>query len=169
MPLAWFDVPMRVGLDGGQPLRYCAMNDFNAQIFGDGGDWSEVEHLGNAALVKVRASDATLALIGAEPGFFPIPTRFFRLEDSFADLTAGERNQIENAVLSLGYTQGELDAAMGSTLAQWRARTLNDLLGIVASRWRRPAGIVAGSTIFELTDWPGGAPRAVDEVAATVV
>lgn len=161
---------MKVGTDpGGNQYRYCAMDDFTAQIRADGGDWSEVEHLGNAALVKVRASDATLAAIGATAGFFAIPARFFRLEDSFSDLTNGERNQITNAVLSLGYTQAELDAAMGTTLNQWRAKTLDDLLSIVASRWRRPAAISGGTTIFELTDWPGGAPRTVDEVAAAVV
>lgn len=118
--------------------RYCAVDDLTPQIVADGGAWDETEILGDHALVKVNASQATLTLVGNLAGVFTIPQRFVDLQDSLASLTAGERNQISNAVLSLGYTQAELDAAMGSTLALWRTHVLEDLLQVAATRRLRP-------------------------------
>lgn len=120
------------------PTRYCAVDDLTQQIVADGGTWDETEILGDAALVKVRASAATLTLVGNLAGVFTIPQRFIDLQDSLASMTAGERNQITNAVLSLGYTQAELDAAMGNTLALWRTHVLDDLLQMAATRRLRP-------------------------------
>jgi len=54
--------------------RYCAMNDFHAQIRADGGAWSESEVAGNQAVVKISASASLLAIIAATPGF-TVPTR----------------------------------------------------------------------------------------------
>lgn len=139
MALAWFICPYKRSNPGAvPPERYCSMDDFTAQVRADGGTWDETEILGDKALVKVRASDVTLAAIGGTAGVFTIPTRFFRLEDSFADLTNGERNQISSAILGLGYTQAELNAAMGTTIGQWRTRTLGDLLRMAATRRLRP-------------------------------
>lgn len=139
MPIAWYLAPYKRRNPGElPPQRYCAMDDFTDQIRADGGTWDETEILGDRALVKVNASQATLTTISGTAGFFTIPQRFFALEDTLADLTNGERNQITSAVLSLGYTQAELDAAMGTTLAQWRTRTLADLLGVAATRRLKP-------------------------------
>jgi hypothetical protein len=168
MAYGWFVVPYKRRNPGQTPPeRYPSMDDFTAQISADGGVWSETEILGDSALVKVRASAATLALISGTAGVFTIPTRFFRLEDSFADLTNGERSQISSAILSLGYTQAELDAAMGTTLALWRAKTLGDLLGLAATRRLRPRYDQATDTI--VCDGPVQPVKPVALVAATVV
>jgi hypothetical protein len=167
MPLAWFVCPYKRRNPGAVPAaRYCAIDDFTAQILADGGTWDETEILGDAALVKVRASDATLALIGGIAGVFAIPARFFRLEDSFADLTNGERNQISSAILSLGYLQAELDAAMGTTLAQWRAKTLDDLLTLATTRRLQPRYDQPTDTI--VCDGPVQPVKSHRLVAATV-
>jgi len=60
------------------------MDDHTATILTDGGDWSETEVLGDVAIVKVRASDATLTTVNASPGFLQIPVA--RLSDSLASL-----------------------------------------------------------------------------------
>lgn len=139
MAYGWFVVPYKRRNPGvTPPERYCSMDDFTVLIRADGGDWDETEILGDAALVKVRASAATLAIISGTSGVFTIPSRFFRLEDSLADLTAGERNQIQNAIVSLGYSQAELDAGMGSTLTAWRSKTLADLFAVAAARRLKP-------------------------------
>lgn len=139
MALAWFICPYKRRVVEGVSLgRYCAIDDWSASIFGEGGAWSETEILGNQALVKVRASDALLNTISAEPGYLTIPRRFFNLEDSFADLQVGERNQMENAARNLGYSQAEIDAAMGDTITLWRQKTLDDYLALVSTRRLKP-------------------------------
>lgn len=167
MALGWFVVPFKRRNPGVvPPERYCSMDDFTVQIRADGGDWDETEILGDSALVKVRASAATLALISAAPGVFTVPSRFFRLEDSLADLKAGERNQMENAIVSLGYSQAELDLGMGSSLAAWRSRSLADLFGVAATRRLKPRYDAGADTIF--VDGPVQPVKAVAVVDSRV-
>lgn len=59
----WFLVPYTVVSMTPRPKRQCAMNDFNEQIFSEGGDWDEIEVDGDKAVVKVKASKATIDLI----------------------------------------------------------------------------------------------------------
>lgn len=168
MALAWYVVPYKRENPGEVPAaRYCAMDDFTAQILADGGAWDETEILGDKALCKVRASTATLTLISGTAGFFTIPTRFLRLEDSFADLTNGERNQMTSAILGLGYTQAELDAAMGTSLALWRQKTLGDLLELAATRRLKPRYDQPTDSI--VLDGPVQPVKPVALVAAAVV
>lgn len=167
MPVAWFIVPYKRRVGEVPPTRYPSIDDFTTQILADGGAWDETEILGDQALVKVRASTATLTTIGGTAGVFAIPTRFFRLEDSFSDLTQGERNQMTNAILGLGYTQAELDAAMGTTLASWRSKTLGDLLAVAATRRLRPRYNQPTDTI--VCDGPVQPVKPVALVAAKVV
>jgi len=139
MSLGWFVVPYKRRNPGETPPeRYCAMDDFTALIRADGGDWDETEILGDKALVKVRASVGTLTTISGAAGFFTIPTKWIEMQDSLVSMTAGERNQLSNAVLGLGYTQAELDAAMGDTLALWRTHVLGDLLAMASTRRLKP-------------------------------
>jgi hypothetical protein len=114
------------------------MDDFTAAIRADGGDWDETEVLGDKALVKVRASAATLTAISNAAGFFTIPSKWIEMQDNLSNMTAGERNQLSNAILSLGYTQAELDAAMGNTLALWQTHVLGDLLIMASTRRLKP-------------------------------
>lgn len=119
------------------------MDDFSEQIRADPEyvrepPWREVECLGNEAIVKVRATDALLATINAAPGFQRIPARFLNLSQTLGDLTAGERTTINNKILSLGYTQAEIDAVIGATLGAWRNRTLRQVFQFVLSRRNTP-------------------------------
>lgn len=165
MALAWFGCPYKVNTtDPNNPFRYCAMDDFTAQILADGGAWREGEILGDYALVKVRASAATLTAINAAPGMLRVPNHF-DLSDTLGDLTAPQRTAILNFALARGYTQAQIDAALP---ANWQNVTLGQVLRFLSSRWRRPSDIVGGATVFESVDWAGGAPESVDVVAANV-
>jgi hypothetical protein len=125
------------------------MNNFTAQIKAEGGAWSETEVLGNVALVKVRASDTLLSLINAEVGFLRI-TNHYVLSDSLSDMGAAVRNGIQTRLLGLGYTQAEINAALGSNLAGWRSRTFLDLLRFIATRRIKPRwDSVLGQIVFD--------------------
>ena len=138
MPLAWFLVPYESNnlTDGIFIIRHRrrpVTSRYLPEIVADGGAVQTSEGLGNHAVARVRASQATLDLIAAHAGVIRVPQRWLRLVDNFTDMTNGERNQIENKLLSVGFTQAEIDAALGSTLAEWRAHTLHDLLNLVCS------------------------------------
>lgn len=139
MPVSWMIAPYkrRAGAPEG-PTRYCLVNDFTAAIEAEGGRWAEAECLGDHAIVKISASIATLDTIAGTPGVIEVPRRWARLLDSFGDMTAGERNQIQNKLLGLGFTQTEIDAALGSNLIAWRTHTLADLLRLLTSRRLQP-------------------------------
>ncbi len=132
MAIAWFICGYKVDMSG-KPRRYCAMDDFTAQIYPENGAWSESEVLGGYAVVKVRASDATLTTIAGTTGFQRIPT-FIGLTDVMTSLTTAQRTAIEDKVLAMGYTQAEIDAVMGGTLGLWRQKDLGILLRFIAQR-----------------------------------
>lgn len=135
MPLAWFICPYKRRNPGEvPPQRYPAIDDFTTQIRADGGDWSETEILGNAALVKVRANAGTLTTINAASGFLRIPNHT-NLQDTLGDLTAGQRQAILDELLSLGYSQNEINAALP---ANWAAVTLGQVLRFAATRRLKP-------------------------------
>lgn len=139
MALGWYVVPYKRRDDpDGTRGRYCAMNDFTAAIRADGGVWDETEILGNAALVKVRANPATLNTLDGQAGWLAIPKRFLNLQDGLSDLLNGEKNQIENALRFLGYSQAEIDAVMGNSLTLWRLKSFETLLGLFCTRRLRP-------------------------------
>ncbi len=135
MPIAWFLCPyqrLTTGAGLRKPIRYCVMADFTDQIRADGGDWREVEILGNRAIAKVRASDATLTTIAGTPTFRRIPTAI--LDDPLSTLTAGQRTAIRNEILDAGYTTQELNDRFPN-LAQ---ATLRQALKFLATRRVRP-------------------------------
>jgi hypothetical protein len=163
MPLAWFVAPYKRSNPGvTPPERYCAVDDFTAQIVADGGTWSETEVLGDCALVKVRASDATLAAINAAPGMLRIPNHT-DLADTLGDLTLAQRNAITNRLLAMGYTQAEIDAALPNN---WQNVTLGQVLRFAQKRRRRPRYDAATDSI--ICDGPIQPVRPVDDVAAGV-
>lgn len=164
--IAWFLCPMLIGTsDGGKEVfRYCGMNDFNAQIYGDAGAWAETEVLGDVALVKVRASDATLTTIAAAPGFLRVLAKI-NLTDTLGDLTTAQRTAILNKLQAMGYTLTEISNALGGTLTNWRTHTFGDLLRFVAKRRLKPLRIEAGATVFSAVE---DTPLSVDIVHAEV-
>lgn len=162
MALAWFIAPYKRRDVNGTPGRYCAIADFTAQIVADGGVWDETEILGSAALVKVRASSATLTAINAAPGFLRIPNHT-DLNDTLGDLTAGQRTAILNEALALGYSQAEINAALP---ANWQTVTLRQVLNFLATRRLRPRYDSGTDSI--ILDGQQDPVKPVDLVAATV-
>lgn len=163
MPLAWFIAPYKRRNPGALPAeRYCAVDDFTAQILADGGAWSETEVLGDCALVKVRASAATLTAINASAGMMRIPNHT-DLNDTLGDLTAAQRNAILNKLLAMGYSQAEIDAALP---ANWQAVTLRQVLRFAARRRLKPR--YDQPTDAVICDGAVQPVRDVDEVAGVV-
>lgn len=164
MAVGWGICPYKVAGVAPDQYRYCAIDDFTPQILADGGSWAEAECLGNHAVVKVRASLATLLLIDGTPGFVRIPRRT-ALSESLSDLTASEKTTIQNKLNALGYSNAEILAKLGGDLA---LITLGDLVRFVISRWRKPVSLVDGIVSFSSTDWPSGAPRRIESVDGAV-
>lgn len=107
------------------------MNDFNTQIFGDGGAWEEIEVGANFALVKVSASATTLSTIANT--FIRIPVS--QLDTSLSLLTNAQKNTIKNKILEMGYTSQEITNALGSNMG---TKTLRELLRFIATRRVKP-------------------------------
>ena len=154
MALAWFICGYKVeaGLGGLMNSRYCAMNDFTPQINVDGGTWSESEILGGYAVVKVRANAATLTIIGATTGYYRIQNHWL-LTDTLTDLNTTQRNAITTRILAMGYTQAELNAIMGSTLALWRQKTLATLLRFMADDAQQQIVLDGALVACKPIDW----------------
>ncbi len=163
MTLAWFIAPYKRDASGPHPFRYCAVRDFDGQISADGGAWSETEVLGNVALAKVRASDATLTAINAAAGMLRIPNHF-TLSDTLGDLTAGQRTAIVNQFQTMGYDITEIRNVMPA--GGWGAVTLGQVLNFAATRrFRSRWDDSSSSYIF---DGPSSAVRPVSSVDQAV-
>lgn len=136
MALAWFICGFNFveGHNGPNSRRVCAMDNFSPSIFADGGAWSESEVLGGFAVVKVRASVATLTIIGGTAGFTRIPNNWVDLSTTLGSLTTGQRTTLLNLITSMGYTTAEINAALGSNLTGWRTKTLGQVLRFIAQR-----------------------------------
>ena len=138
------------------------MNDFTALIRADGGDWSESEVLGGYAVVKVRASAATLTIIAAEPGFQRIPRDL--LDDSLSSLSTAQRRAIKDRLNAMGYTDAEISAALGNT--NLNLVTLGQVLRFAASRRLKPRWDAVQLQI--VLDGAFQACRAIDDVDVAV-
>jgi hypothetical protein len=134
MAIAWFITTYKISPI--KPMvRYCAMNDFsNLIIDQDGGAWADSEVLGAYAVVKVKASAATLTTIANATGFTRIPNNWIDLSTTLGSLTSTQRTTLLNLAQAMGYTLAEIQGALGSTLANWRTRTLGQVLRFVAQR-----------------------------------
>lgn len=159
--MAWFLCPYRRQSDVPFPARECAMNQFTDLIRADGGDWSETEVLGDAAIVKVRASAATLAGINATAGFTRLPKDL--LDDPLSSLTNTQKTALRDLIESLGYPRAEWQAALGTNLGE---RTLREVVRFIATRRRKPRYDQATDTI--ILDGPVQACRSIDEVDGVI-
>lgn len=130
MTIAWFIAPYKHDPLNIHPGRYCSMNDYIDLIVADGGAWAGTEVLGNVDLVKVRASDATLATIAADVNIMRIPSHW-KLSDTLGDLTAGQKNAILNKAQALGYSLAEIQTRFPADLGTY---TLGDVLRFIATR-----------------------------------
>lgn len=137
------------------------MDDFTGLIRAEGGDWHETEVLGNFAIVKVRGSVPTLALIANTAGFRRLPKD--RLDDSLADLTAAQKQALRDRLLDMGYSVAEIQTALGNDLG---TKMLRGVLRFAATRRRKPRYDAPTDTI--LLDGPVQPCRDVDDVDRAV-
>jgi len=134
MATGWFLVPYIHDVDNPMgPLRYCAMDDYTAQIREDGGNWSEAECLGDHAVVKVSAFTATLTTLASVPGFVQVPLGI--LDTPLGELTPQQRTAIKNKVEALGYSAAEIKDKLGSN---WANVTLRKVFRFVLTRRLKP-------------------------------
>lgn len=172
MPVGWFLAPyvLRTGPPPGAPagvpsppvpIRYLQVADLSRRIRGEGGGWAATEVLGQRAIVKVRATSQTLALIAALPGVTRFPLA--RLDDPLGSLTTQQRAALRDLVLSLGYTAAELRAAVGADLA---TVTLGDVLRFAASRRRKVRRAAGGAIVDDGPDQPVRPLADVDRAVA---
>lgn len=141
MAIAWFIAKYKRRLPARRPTIYCPVDDYTEQIVAEGGAWREIEVLGGYALVKVRASVATLQTIAADPLVIYVPLA--KLDDPVSSLTANQRTALRNLLLSMGYTAAELLAALPN-IAQ---ATLGQVLRFAATRRQLPTYDGATDTI----------------------
>jgi hypothetical protein len=111
------------------PRRWCAMDNYTPQIFGEDGSWEEIEVGANFAIVKVKASTATLTAIAQDPLFTKIPGKF--LTDSLTSLTQQQKNKVMNLLNQMGYSNQEIQNGLGGNIT---ANTIGDILRFCATR-----------------------------------
>src|SRR3990172_3616816 len=135
MSVGWFVSPYnQKALTGYRArFRYCAMQDFDAAIRSDNGDWCEGEILGNSAIVKVRASLVTLSDIASTGGFSRLPGT--DLNERLTALTTVQERQLQDLAGSLGYSGVEIDRSLGTDV---RGKTLREYLTFLSTRRVRP-------------------------------
>ena len=127
MAISWLIVPYKRRIPAKRPTRYVAIDDQTPQIYGEGGAWSESEVLGNRAVVKVRASDETLATLATLYTRLPLTV----LTDRLSTLSANARGAIVNHILDMGYTTDEMRTTLGPDIS---TSTLGQVLQFAASR-----------------------------------
>jgi hypothetical protein len=157
LPTAWFICSYKRRTNTVKPVRYCAMDDFTPQIYGDGGKWSETEVLGNRAIVKVNASLSTLQAITSDPNFKRIPKD--RLDDSLSDLPNPIKAALSKELENMGYSIEEIRAKFGNDLGVY---TLRDVLRFMTRRRLEPVYNKETDTI-EFSDIVV-TPRDIDDV-----
>ena len=155
MPVAFFIIPYE-RYASYRPARRVAIAAFTPQIEADGGDWSESEFLGDRALVKVRASVATLTAI-ADQGWFRLPLS--RLEDPLSSLSNTQRIALRNQITDAGYSSAELNALIPNLAGA----SLRQVLRFMLSRRLKPRYDEATDQIvLDGPDQPATAIEALD-------
>lgn len=156
MPVAWFIVPYKT--DPEKPrTKYCAIDDFTAQIKASGGAWSEVEVLGNRAIAKVRAPGSVLAALANVTGFKLLPKA--RLDDELWDLSPTVKAAIKDELLDAGYSLSEITTRFDRDLGNY---TLRDVLRFMATRRLKQRYDEQSQTI--VLDGPPQACESIDKL-----
>ena len=152
LPGSWFIAPYKTA--GVPHIRYCGMDDFSSIILADGGQWREVEILGNWCLVKVKATVGTLTTIAGTYRRIPVS----KMDDPLSSLTNAQRTALRTIVTDAGYTLTELQNALGDL----STTTLGELLRFLASRRITPRYDSVSRTI--IFDGPERPCRSVDDL-----
>ena len=135
MPIGWYITPYKMfpqALGYPDRTRYCAMNDYTDLIINtDKGNWSETEVLGDRAVVKVKASASTLAVLDGV--FTRLPKN--GLEDSLVTVATGDKTALKSEGLDMGYTDIEWDTDFPNDLGTYQ---LKDVLHFYTKRRLKP-------------------------------
>lgn len=148
MPVAWFIVPFT--RRNPPPMawlkfsRYLAINDYIDLVAADGGVFKSVEIRNNRALIKVRASAATLATLNALPGWKRLPKDL--LNDPLSSLTVNQRNAIRSELQDQGYTLVEINLAFPNGIGNY---TLRDVLQFMTNKRRTMAYDIVSDGLVE--------------------
>lgn len=130
MAIAWYIVPYKRDHSPGGPgvaVRYCEIDDYREQIRAEGGNRAITEVLGNRGIVKVRASNATIAMLDSK--FKRLPKD--HLDDSLIDLPLNIKTALKNELLNMGYNLSEIRERFGEDLGLY---TLRDVLRFATKR-----------------------------------
>jgi hypothetical protein len=155
MAYGWFLVPYKLKERGPRKARYCAMDDYTADIAASGGAWSETEILGDQAVVKVKASEELLAVLGET--FVRLPGE--ELGSSLSSLSSGEKDALKRLLTEAGYSLSEVTNKLGSDLGQ---KSLGDVLRFLATKRRKPRYDKKSDMI--VLDGPEQVCRSIDDV-----
>jgi hypothetical protein len=161
MAIGWFICSYRRRLPAALPTRYCAMDDFTAQIRTDLGHWSETEILGDRAIVKVRAAITTLQTIAGTVGIRQLSLSL--LNDPISSLSPAQRVALRGEALDAGYSAAEVNARFPDI----SIATLGEVLRFMASRRLKPRYDAATDTI--VLDGVEQPCHSVDQIDAEVV
>ena len=156
MPIGWYIVPYnRLPDDMPMPGRYCAMKD-HIQFSGQGAEvWTETEVLGNHAIVKVRAEQATLQTLNQAFERMPVDD----LLDDLDELPPSALNRLRSVLRGLGYSNQELNEALPGN---WGQYTLGEILEVAASYRLKPRYDAAADLV--ILDGPQQPCRSVESV-----
>jgi len=132
LDIGWFIGTYKRKNSTRMPIRYCVIEDYSNLILADNGSYVYGEVLGNFAIIKVKASTATIATIANDSNVTQIPLT--SIDDSLATLSNNQRNAIRNQVLSAGYTSAEFSAA----IPDLTNATLRQVFKFLASRKQEP-------------------------------
>lgn len=167
MAVGLFFVPYeRADVVPGSPRRRMVVQQYADLIAADNpgrGDWlREGECLGDTAIVKIRASAATLQTIAADPRITRLPLS--RMSDPTSSLTAAQQTAVQNKLLSLGYSGAELNAAF--PLGWNGPYVIRDVLRFALTRRLKPRYDAATDTI--VLDGPVQPTATPEEIDAAV-
>ncbi len=131
MAIAWFTVPyvpaiITAGERPGRELLLLQQHDLRAQ-------WSEVEILGNRAIVKMEAAPTVLLAVAALPGVYRFPFRYLKEPVSSEPLAV--RLLLRQEMLDQGYTNEQINGRFGRG---FEGATFRDVLLFMCSLWKRP-------------------------------
>lgn len=127
--ISWWVGPYDRKDRGERKGRVCAADRYTAQVHAEGGEWREVEILGNKCIFKLRSSAAVIAIYAADNDFRRLPKN--SLDTSLSDLTNPQKTALRNFVLGLGYTAEEINQALPNNIGTY---TLRDVIRFISKR-----------------------------------
>lgn len=132
MATAWYISTYRYGRTGKYPFndkRYIPLSDY-PQLFNPalGEKWNGIECGYAYCVVKVLTSQASIDTISAITSEFTFITQDMTLKDVIPGLNTNRMNTIKNVLVAMGYPLAEINAQLGSNIAQWRVLPIETLL-----------------------------------------